>query len=698
MRQFPFLLCASVVACGFSSMAGAASPLVFTLDLLAPCNASGCTGTHPTDFSLLLGANNFTFSTGVGTASGAFISALDLTAPVVCDEISAGGFIGPSTNQRFSPTYSNTTFGGGQLEFNAGGASVVDINAVSYDGQTPAGVSAVYTNYGATLPPQVGCYQINPISGGPVSLALGRDGIFKGGFETLVDTHFANEPWVSVQTVISPQSTGARGSQTSAPTDANAMNYVVQVHNASSAVNWHLDLGYDFAFFDPANNSQVGPKWCVLASSMPGPIAGSCAHNGTVSSAYTIAAADIQAATNSVYIYIENEGSAAAVASWNSLDGSFYPAVAALFPPFGTYAQRFDDKVAVASANNKPTFSIGSIICSNNTASTSCTIKDQDGKPVTAALTFQNSVTSGGAVTIDPIAYQVNPNSDSTLPGTTAQDAITVSNVSCSDPGILNGGIANGNFTTSTGAQGASKLSFSFAPLAGLFVPGTATCTATFTSAGRTPALSRTQSFTITMQQATTTHFAVTAPASSIAGASFNTLTVTALDGGNNVVGSYSGTVHFTSSDPFAAVPGNATLSGGTGSFSATLKSAGAQTLTATDTGAAIAGTSNAVNVSAAAATHFRVQAPANATTATPFNFAVTALDQFNNTDDSYAGTVHFSSNDGDVGVVLPVDATLTFGVSSFNATLITAGNHTISATDTVTGTITGTSGSINVQ
>src|SRR5205814_9608457 len=77
--------------------------------------------------------------------------------------------------------------------------------------------------------------------------------------------------------------------------------------------------------------------------------------------------------------------------------------------------------------------------------------------------------------------------------------------------------------------------------------------------------------------------FTVVAPNSASAGAAFN-FTVSAVDAFGNAVGSYSGTVHFTSSDSTASLPANSALTGGTGSFSATLNRSGSQTITATDT------------------------------------------------------------------------------------------------------------------
>ncbi len=199
------------------------------------------------------------------------------------------------------------------------------------------------------------------------------------------------------------------------------------------------------------------------------------------------------------------------------------------------------------------------------------------------------------------------------------------------------------------------------------------------------------------------THFTVTAPANAAAGSPFS-VTVTALDAANNVATSYTGTVHFTKTDSGAgsSVPANYTFAAGdngvhTFTNGATLVTAGTQTLTATDTvTGSINGTSGNVAVSAAAATHFSVSAPANATAGSAFNVTVTALDQFNNTATGYAGTVHFTSSDGTA--TLPGNSTLTSGTGTFSATLRTAGSQTVTATDTVAGSINGTSGSVTVS
>jgi WD40 repeat protein len=192
------------------------------------------------------------------------------------------------------------------------------------------------------------------------------------------------------------------------------------------------------------------------------------------------------------------------------------------------------------------------------------------------------------------------------------------------------------------------------------------------------------------------THFSVTAPATTIAGTTFQ-ITVTALDASNNVVASYSGTVHFTSTDAHAELPANSMLANGSGPFSAMLETAGGQTFTATDTAtASITGTSSPINVSAAAPSKFSVQVPASTTVGTAFNFTVTAEDPFSNSATAYSGTVQFASTDAQA-VFSANPASIANGVGTFQATLKTVGGQTITVTDKVKASMTGTSNAIGV-
>jgi len=195
---------------------------------------------------------------------------------------------------------------------------------------------------------------------------------------------------------------------------------------------------------------------------------------------------------------------------------------------------------------------------------------------------------------------------------------------------------------------------------------------------------------------AVATHFSVTSPTPQVIGTSFS-ITVSALDASNNVVSAYAGMLHFSSSDPLAVLPHNSPLANGTGTFPVTLKTAPAATVKVTDTTkGSISGTSNSIQVSAPAATRFSVSAVSSASSGTPFNFTVTALDASNNTVTTYAGTVRFTSTDGQA--TLPPNSALTNGTGNFSAALKSTGNQSITATDIVTASITGTSNLVNIM
>ena len=172
--------------------------------------------------------------------------------------------------------------------------------------------------------------------------------------------------------------------------------------------------------------------------------------------------------------------------------------------------------------------------------------------------------------------------------------------------------------------------------------------------------------------------------------------TVTAEDAFNHTVTGYTGLVTFTSTDGQAILPVNATLTSGLGTFSATLMTAGAQTLIASDSVTDdIEGSSTAITVTPAAVQHFAISAPRVRTAGEPFTFTVTAEDQYNNTVTGYsgsAGTVDFSSSD--TSATVPANSTLSGGIGTFSATLISLGSQTIVARDSVT---TSTSGSTSV-
>jgi hypothetical protein len=102
------------------------------------------------------------------------------------------------------------------------------------------------------------------------------------------------------------------------------------------------------------------------------------------------------------------------------------------------------------------------------------------------------------------------------------------------------------------------------------------------------------------------------------------------------------------------------------------------------------------INVVWGPATHLVVSAPESAIAGSPFSFTVTAREAGNFIAGGYNGIVNFTSND--LAATLPADTALAAGKGSFSATLRTAGIRVITATDTISPAITGTSGPVWVS
>jgi hypothetical protein len=145
---------------------------------------------------------------------------------------------------------------------------------------------------------------------------------------------------------------------------------------------------------------------------------------------------------------------------------------------------------------------------------------------------------------------------------------------------------------------------------------------------------------------ATATGLTVTAVGASVnAGTAFN-ITANAVDGSGVAVPNYAGTVHFTSTDPQAVLPPDSKLNNGSGTFAVTLKTAGAQAISATDTGnAGLAGTFS-MNVNPGTASQLSINVASAVTTGLAFNMTVSTVDAFGNPATSYSGTANFTSTD----------------------------------------------------
>jgi hypothetical protein len=193
------------------------------------------------------------------------------------------------------------------------------------------------------------------------------------------------------------------------------------------------------------------------------------------------------------------------------------------------------------------------------------------------------------------------------------------------------------------------------------------------------------------------THYSVSAPATVVADSAFN-VTVKAVSDFGNTIDGYIGTVHFSSSDGQAILPSDYTFTSedaGVHTFTVTLKTAGAQSITATGTTDGLTGSATGIVVSPAAASTLTLTGvPTSVTAGGPFSLIVTARDPFNNIATGYRSTMTLTSTDSQA--TLPANYTFTAadaGVHTLsNLILRTAGSRTVTAQDTADGTITGSS------
>ena len=186
--------------------------------------------------------------------------------------------------------------------------------------------------------------------------------------------------------------------------------------------------------------------------------------------------------------------------------------------------------------------------------------------PVAIGGTTPQSAAAGTTLAV-PLAARVTDAYGNTRSGDTVTFTVNAMNGA--------GGTFAGGMTTTTATTDASGVATAPTLTAG-GTPGQFTVSAS-------NGVGTAATYTITVTAGGTARLAVTGATTTTAGNPL-TLTVTAQDGPGNTATGYSGTVHFTSSDPQAVLPADSTLTNGAAMFSVTLKTAGSQTVTATDT------------------------------------------------------------------------------------------------------------------
>ncbi len=183
-------------------------------------------------------------------------------------------------------------------------------------------------------------------------------------------------------------------------------------------------------------------------------------------------------------------------------------------------------------------------------------------------------------------------------------------------------------------------------------------------------------------------HFGFTgAPGAVQAGYSFD-VTVTAYDSFNRVIAGYTGTVHFSSTDPHVFLPSDYTFSAGNEgvyTFNFAFSTVGIQAITVALVGdAAVSASQSGIIVRSGPAHSVTLSSSsASVQAGSPFLVTLTATDSEGNVATGYRGTVQFSSSDSQA--VLPAAYTFTAsdgGTHSFLITLKTLGSQNVVATD----------------
>jgi hypothetical protein len=175
-------------------------------------------------------------------------------------------------------------------------------------------------------------------------------------------------------------------------------------------------------------------------------------------------------------------------------------------------------------------------------------------------------------------------------------------------------------------------------------------------------------------------------PSGTAAGSAMS-VTVAALDIYGNAATAYTGAVHFSSSDAEASLPADYTITAadrGAHTFPVTLKTAGMQSLSVTDTAnPAFTFTAGVQVVPNLPSVWTFAGMPTTTTAGAAQTFTLIAQDAYGNLATNYRGTLSFSSSDSQAS--LPFDYTFTAadaGRHTFTVALRTAGTQSITVAD----------------
>jgi hypothetical protein len=144
----------------------------------------------------------------------------------------------------------------------------------------------------------------------------------------------------------------------------------------------------------------------------------------------------------------------------------------------------------------------------------------------------------------------------------------------------------------------------------------------------------------------------------------------------------FSDGIKLTSSDAAVTLPTNITFQNGVATFSVTFKTAGRQTLTATDAADTALGATGPVNVSnPAVAAELILALPRDVQAGVPVTVQLAAVNSQGNIVQGFSDSIRLASSDA--AAMLPTSVTFQNGIATFSVTFNTSGTQTLTATDT---------------
>lgn len=351
------------------------------------------------------------------------------------------------------------------------------------------------------------------------------------------------------------------------------------------------------------------------------------------------------------------------------------------------YPVRYSGTVALTSSDPKATFP--------------ATVTLRDGRAV-----FNASFLTVGVQTLT--ATDTTNVAVTATASTTVAEPLVAARLVAKMPGEVRNGVATGVSLFAVTADGklvptytgtvavTTSDSAATVPATVTFVGGRALLAATFRTAGpqtltitdqADAALTATAN-TVVAEPQVLTSFAVLLKSTVRAGSSTE-VKMFARDAAGELMRGFNGTVSLTSTDSAATLPATVTFREGKAEIRVTFATVGPQSLTVTGgPDGAVTATASTTVAPPLVVTRFAVLMPRFAAIGIPVSGRLVAVDASGRVITSFSGTVNLASSDS--AAVLPATVTFRRGLAAVRVTFTTAGMQTLTATDAVDTTITG--------